>query len=377
MFCNHCGKQIPDHAKFCNFCGNLNAAAPNEPVAESPAVTPPAVEGFHSFYEPETTETMFSEKETPTVSSSHSFCANCGAPMAEGFPFCGKCGAGEAIPTPISCTHCGAIMQNHMKFCNSCGAPAPAKKHYCSSCGQELDAEHSFCIQCGTPIGSRRSSFSAGTGSASSAQVGKNALSQTFSRWTSRIGGELAQPAAASLGWKHLLAGSMFVLMILFWFLPAFKLEIPYLSLFSSKSDSLYLSIANPLGNETISSYLDLASAYDDDIELIQGLFGVLAFCSIIPFILAAIATLMPIFKKNVLKRRRLIWAKYVAITSFLNIPFWRLFWMAVEIEADGDLEVALSFGGWFTLLFDAALIVLLFFISYENKKYHQGASHL
>jgi hypothetical protein len=38
MFCNHCGKQIPDQVKFCNFCGAPQAqAAPPAPQQASPA----------------------------------------------------------------------------------------------------------------------------------------------------------------------------------------------------------------------------------------------------------------------------------------------------------------------------------------------------
>ena len=48
MFCRHCGKQLPDQARFCNGCGNpvapaaTAAPAATPPVAATPASAPPA-----------------------------------------------------------------------------------------------------------------------------------------------------------------------------------------------------------------------------------------------------------------------------------------------------------------------------------------------
>ena len=37
MFCSKCGKQIPDDAKFCNFCGQTTGTGSTPPPAPKPA----------------------------------------------------------------------------------------------------------------------------------------------------------------------------------------------------------------------------------------------------------------------------------------------------------------------------------------------------
>ena len=36
MYCNQCGAQVPDHAKFCQACGSAVGAEPNSTAAEIP-----------------------------------------------------------------------------------------------------------------------------------------------------------------------------------------------------------------------------------------------------------------------------------------------------------------------------------------------------
>jgi len=50
-------------------------------------------------------------------------CPNCGASLAEGVKFCGKCGAKvEERPAKKFCQNCGTQTSPEMGFCGSCGA---------------------------------------------------------------------------------------------------------------------------------------------------------------------------------------------------------------------------------------------------------------
>ena len=40
MYCNQCGAQVPDHAKFCQACGSAVGAEPNSTAAETPCPEP-------------------------------------------------------------------------------------------------------------------------------------------------------------------------------------------------------------------------------------------------------------------------------------------------------------------------------------------------
>jgi len=49
-------------------------------------------------------------------------CVKCGAPVPQGQPFCGKCGA-QQMQEGSTCKKCGSAVPSGMKFCGQCGAP--------------------------------------------------------------------------------------------------------------------------------------------------------------------------------------------------------------------------------------------------------------
>lgn len=85
MKCDKCGKDIPDNAKFCRFCGTEAKIPVRTKACHSCGKTIYEDAKFCRYCGAQT-----QEKKQQRV------CLNCGSPLKEGALFCKKCGARAA-----------------------------------------------------------------------------------------------------------------------------------------------------------------------------------------------------------------------------------------------------------------------------------------
>ena len=78
----------------------------------------------------------------------------CGAEIAAGARFCGKCGKLVSEPPKSYCGKCGAQLYPSAKFCGKCGAPSSSPEiisdpiSRCSKCGKSFWGVGSLCDSC-------------------------------------------------------------------------------------------------------------------------------------------------------------------------------------------------------------------------------------
>ena len=137
MLCPHCGEEILDVSRFCNFCG--------KPVEPCPAE--------ESAPEPES-----GEEDAPPQEATE-------PEEAKAEETDGQDEAPEADETPDSaarkCPGCGNVLGEYDVFCEECGMrvqePAPeapaVKEKKCPLCGfTTTDDDVFFCVECGAKL---------------------------------------------------------------------------------------------------------------------------------------------------------------------------------------------------------------------------------
>ncbi len=85
MYCQNCGKQIPDTVKFCLFCGTPTATS--EPAQQAAAAVTSVM-----------TEAVTESLHNKNAASAGTICPACGMPMSETDLFCPGCGSGRTAP---------------------------------------------------------------------------------------------------------------------------------------------------------------------------------------------------------------------------------------------------------------------------------------
>ena len=93
MFCNNCGKTIPDGSVFCNFCGSKTD------IEKKPRI-----------------------------------CPNCGADAEKSGNFCGKCG--RALPPPAGVTSPAKVLADGQTY------------RMCPNCGRAITSPDGICYFC-------------------------------------------------------------------------------------------------------------------------------------------------------------------------------------------------------------------------------------
>lgn len=166
MLCKHCGSQIQDISRFCNFCGK----SVDEPVEieEEPAPEP-AVEPEPAEVEAVEEKDEAVQEERPVV------CPKCGEPVEDDFDFCTNCGSRITKPdknilepdeNKRVCRVCGSALADDMIFCEECGTRVDSEetvgrvfdnvevqKKVCPICGfSTTDKEVNFCVECGAKL---------------------------------------------------------------------------------------------------------------------------------------------------------------------------------------------------------------------------------
>lgn len=179
MLCKHCGCEILDISRFCNFCGKPVESAEEAPAA--PAAEESAPEAEEIAPEAEEPAPEAAEEEKPGEFKPLLECPYCDAPVDEDFDFCTNCGkrirggANPEIPGPDAsapaakddvCPACGAKLNDDSIFCEECGtrvrdaenqpvnpAPSAPKEKRCPLCGfTTSDDDVNFCVECGSKL---------------------------------------------------------------------------------------------------------------------------------------------------------------------------------------------------------------------------------
>ena len=139
MYCDSCGKELSENAKFCRNCGTKT----NAQQSIQPAVPPPPVMPLT----PASVVTPPPPVQPPPVVT---------APLPVRSP---------APPPPFEppphfeglCLHCGQQITEGKRYCGKCGkqagtAPPPKPRKFCQGCGYELGDDLKFCETCGHQV---------------------------------------------------------------------------------------------------------------------------------------------------------------------------------------------------------------------------------
>lgn len=132
--CPSCGRELPEEAVFCMFCGHkLDEAGPEDDQVEE-------------------------EEEKPAL------CPKCGAPLIEGAAFCMECGAdveqykqhddvqGEKPEEPEATETPEETASDEGPAEEVAAGSADGAKKVCPTCGIELSPDATECCVCGTPV---------------------------------------------------------------------------------------------------------------------------------------------------------------------------------------------------------------------------------
>ncbi len=283
----------------------------------------------------------------------------------------------------MNCTNCGAQIEEGQAFCAACGSALNVNKRFCKSCGAELAEGSAFCSGCGAAA------------EISGLQTGENIredkplsifgkISAKFTDIVTGFGGELADRRAASLGWKHLLAGALFLVVIIFYFIPIMELRIPEIS-YGFFDEEVEWQISNISLSNPFAAIIESAGESSSDAAMVKTIFGAFIFIvDVIPLILAGLFAVLPVLNKKVLKIRGMIFQLIIAFRAVFAVIFnygiWGIAVLGSTNSADKEqLELLeelnafpsfnFNFFGILMIIALVALVVTLFVIRRENKR--------
>ena len=146
MLCKHCGAQIQDVSRFCNFCGK----SVDEPAEEEEESVLP-VEAVES--EDEVEEEIEIEETEADHEDDYDFCTNCGYRIKQAEQDILSNDGDQRV-----CRVCGSKLTDDMLFCEECGTRvddgmSEKKEKVCPICGfTTTDEEMNFCVECGSKL---------------------------------------------------------------------------------------------------------------------------------------------------------------------------------------------------------------------------------
>ncbi len=279
---------------------------------------------------------------------------------------------------------------------------------FCNKCGAKLEEGQLFCGNCGNKVTENAAPAANNTSSAASAAQtpnttqapqsngwfgGKvnNQFTQTVDTYVNKatnaatnkvasMGGELADRRAASLGWKQLLAGALFALIVILYYFPVLELNIPeakYTGYYDYEIvwHDIGVSLGNPLG--------DFFHEIDDaGATAFNAIFVIFIFIIDIGLIVwAALYTVLPVFRRRVLVKRSMIFPIIIAARAMLGVITWNLLtdWILDMGLTDSDKRfyemydvdpANTTFWSVLMVVVAISLIITLVVIRIENHKY-------
>lgn len=269
------------------------------------------------------------------------FCNNCGNQLQDGQRFCSKCGKEHALAEAITCPACGSTVDAGAKFCNNCGAPVQG-------------AEKKFCPHCGRPMQENTSS------------------GHDQTKITQLLGNKLApnaSPEVRVLAIKHAILAGLFVLILIFTFIPTFQIKLPFhVFLGDKKVTEINICAGNILSDdkkELLEYFMD-----NDEIDNLAVYYGISTFTYIVAFGLAAFSVLYPLITQSISKRRGLV---YPFIASIYTVVFvlGNYLFSKIIIKQDSYNRFTLhfTFGGYSLILLGIAAFVLCIMIVCQNHR--------
>lgn len=126
-YCEECGCQLKDEAKFCGGCGTVCETIESQKEVHLCKACGAQLDPEDLFCSQCGSSNNTDQEETPA-----DVCQMCGTPLKEGAKFCFECG--------VACVE--AETKKAGSFCGYCGAPIPSGVAVCPGCGKPLVSEN-------------------------------------------------------------------------------------------------------------------------------------------------------------------------------------------------------------------------------------------
>lgn len=251
---------------------------------------------------------------------------------------------------------------------------------YCKKCGNALAEGAIFCEKCGEAVAPAEAVMPAKNASVPDEGVKKpllyrfNCFLSKLTRGTldmkKRIGasvsGEIERQSVA-LAWKYALLFGLTLLILLFWFLPnlTIEAETPGYYFIRTGEDEVSISIGG------LGAFLVDASNAGEDSEIAGVICTVLTVIfHVIPLLLCALIAIMPLLRRRVTRRRRLIYPALTAFFCIFSYAIWCILWTVMaQQESEFELSTSLTFGGVMLYILLFVYLVLNFSAAAQNKR--------
>lgn len=257
---------------------------------------------------------------------------------------------------------------------------------YCKQCGNELADGVKFCSKCGTAVEAVEVPEADAPEAAPVQEPAveenvKKPLLYRFNCFLSKLtGGALdmkkrvgdcataeIERQSISLAWKYLALFGLIALILVFWFVPNLTIEAETSGYYfiNTGDDEVSISIGG------LGAFLVDISGAGEDSELAGVVCIILTVIfHVIPLLICALIMIMPVLRKRITKRHRLIYPNMTALFCIFCYAFWCVFWeVMAQQEADITLSTSLTFGGVMLIILLLAWMVLSFGAAAHNKK--------
>ncbi len=261
---------------------------------------------------------------------------------------------------------------------------------YCKKCGNELAENVKFCNKCGEAVeaadGAAVENPSADEVIAEAVAPEENIkkpLMYRFNCFLSRLTGgsidvkkRIGAPVTGeierqsiSLAWKYVILFGLTVLILLFRFLPTVNFDV--------NAKGWY--VIDEYENISIGGMglwmADVGEDEENSVMVGTVLFVLTVIFHAIPLGICALLNILPLLRRRVTKRRRLVYPIMTAFFCIVSAFIWWLFMSYIVNEAapEADPTIKLTFGGVMLLLLLFAWLILSFGAAAQNKRINRA----
>lgn len=256
---------------------------------------------------------------------------------------------------------------------------------HCKKCGSEVADGVKFCGACGAMVeiveAAAEPVAEAVENTVAEEEKVKKPLLYRFNEFLSKLTGGAVdmkkrvgtcdtkeiERQSVSLAWKYVALVGLIALILVFWFVPNLTLEAETRGYYFIKTgdDEVSISIGG-LG----ALLVDLSDAGEDS-EMAGIICIVLTVIfHVIPLLLCALINVMPLLRKRVTKRRRLIYPNMTALFCIVCYAVWCIFWVvSAQQETEFTISTSLTFGGVMLYILLFAWLVLSFGAAAHNRR--------